>query len=832
MRRKTGRLIAFGLVICLLAWAAAAAADGMHREVENAALEADVRLGYDGRITYGKPVPVRVTIRNAGEDLEGTLAVNAYVDSEKYDRFETGIFVPAGGERTFVLPVTANYRQETFTAEILRNGQIIRAVNAKPESVINPSAMLVGLLSSRPRNLANLDISQENDALMRYEYWQTVPLAPETLPEDPELLDAFGMIVLDDTDPALLTEKQKNALTEWIGRGHVLLCGGGTAAPRNLSLFEGAFGLRAEEFTVSGGVKDALESYAERKTSGNHPEITLARITGGVPMISDQEGNGLVWRETAGAGRVYVLAWEAGDAALNTESLMHFFYQQMLIKADANLYNNILYSQSMAGAFHYPGEDSMVPVRNTMLPAAALIVAAMLAGGAAWILLQRRGAAKWMWLVIPALALASSGAVLLLSGGSTLNRPVASAAVNLVQDADGKLTRYTGVTAASPEIGIHRYYIEGEDPDVLLYDSSYWDEEEEIREPVTLRVIRTFGEQKEIAVNAASHWETTEMKAARAEKGSGRVEAEIWMEEDGLHGTIRNGTSWRLKEGAALCVYGFARIRALAPGESADFAMIAEDAKDPLNPVFRDGIMIRNASAGLYSVANTLWFGEGDENPGNRESELNGMLNAASDLLSQESTRRSGGQNSVQFLYCAEPENPETPSVYADGKAVENYTVLPLLTAEISYLTVGRTGVVFHAAGTDPAVRCVLNEKGLPEADMPETDNGGKYYYNFYPLNELPTFRFAPEDIGNVEITRLVIGMEEWYLNELKCYVLNAKQRIWVEVRPNTALQRPEQYLDRDGNLYCQFRPASGESYTDIPAPTLILEGRVKNAEP
>ena len=58
------------------------------------------------------------------------------------------------------------------------------------------------------------------------------------------------------------------------------------------------------------------------------------------------------------------------------------------------------------------------------------------------------------------------------------------------------------------------------------------------------------------------------LKAARAEKGSGRVEAEIWMEEDGLHGTIRNGTSWRLKEGAALCVYGFARIRALAPGEN------------------------------------------------------------------------------------------------------------------------------------------------------------------------------------------------------------------------------------------------------------------------
>ena len=53
------------------------------------------------------------------------------------------------------------------------------------------------MLSTRPRNLANLDIDQENDVLSRYEYWQTVALTAETLPEEAELLNAFGMIVLD-----------------------------------------------------------------------------------------------------------------------------------------------------------------------------------------------------------------------------------------------------------------------------------------------------------------------------------------------------------------------------------------------------------------------------------------------------------------------------------------------------------------------------------------------------------------------------------------------------------------------------------------------------------
>ena len=172
MRMKTGRRIAFGIVICLLMGIiGGAAADGMHTEVSNPALEMEVLLGYDGQVTYGKAVPVRVTIRNSGADLEGTLAVNAYIDRNRYDRFETAVEVPAGGERTVVLPVRAETVQDIFTAEIVQDGEVICAVNAEPEGVINPSAMMIGVLSDRPRNLANLDINQENDTMYRYEYW-------------------------------------------------------------------------------------------------------------------------------------------------------------------------------------------------------------------------------------------------------------------------------------------------------------------------------------------------------------------------------------------------------------------------------------------------------------------------------------------------------------------------------------------------------------------------------------------------------------------------------------------------------------------------------------
>ena len=834
MRKRTGRLLAFGLALCLLLVFGTAAADGMHTEVVNDTLDMEVRLGYDGKITYGKPVPVRVTVRNRGEDLEGILAVNGYASAEYYDRFETEISVPAGSERTVVLAVTAGIRQDVFTAEILKAGKVICAVNASPESLINPAAMMVGVLSTRPRNLSNLDISQENDTLNRYEYWQTVPLAPETIPDDPELLDAFGMIVLDDTDPAQLTEKQQAALKGWVRRGHVLLCGGGTAAPGNLAFLGDLVTLQADGFTVSGGVHDALESFAGRKATARRPEITLAQITGGTPMVSDEAGNGLVWRIQAGSGRIYVLAWEAGDPALNAESLMHVFYQQMLVKADMSLYNNILYRQEGSGAVYSPGESSRIGIRNTLPLAAAVIAAAALAGLALWIVLNRHGKSKWMWAGLPLVSLAAAAAIAIMAGSSMLNGPAAAVAVNIVQDETGERTYYTGVTAAAPKAGVHRYSIPGEKLEVLSWNEPYWadeDEENQNREPAELRIIRKTGEMNEAAFNAESPWQATEMSAVRTGRESGNVEAEIWMEEDGLHGTISNGTELSLKEGAVLCIWGFARIPALAPGESADFLMAAESAADPNNPVFTDGKMLQNASAGLYSVVSQMFFGAGNEyDYESRNGILAGMINSASNELARRHGDPYGsGSDGTVFMYCAEPEEVAVPAIFADGKEVESKSAIPMLTAEMAYKTVGKTGVVFHAPGMDKAIRCSLDEEGLPAGDM-EEEQGYSKYGSYHSLSETPTFRFTPEDTQDIEISKLVIGLEQWYLNETKGYVLNVKYRKWEEIQLNTPLTRPEKYIDEKGNLYCQFRSATGEYYSEIPAPTLTLEGRVKHA--
>ena len=164
--RKTGKALAGILLAVMICFGTAAGlADAtMHREADDPAIEMTAEIGYQGVMTYGKAMPLRVRIRNNGvADLEGTLGINAYMNTRQYNRFETSISVPPGAEKEYVLPFSVLTRQETFTPEIVTGGRVAEAVNLHAVNAIDPDAVFVGVLSTRPNRLANLDYAQGND---------------------------------------------------------------------------------------------------------------------------------------------------------------------------------------------------------------------------------------------------------------------------------------------------------------------------------------------------------------------------------------------------------------------------------------------------------------------------------------------------------------------------------------------------------------------------------------------------------------------------------------------------------------------------------------------
>ena len=113
----------------------------------------------------------------------------------------------------------------------------------------------------------------------------------------------------------------------------------------------------------------------------------------------------------------------------------------MLLREDGALYNNVLYMSSEEGSEFVPDESAPLNLRNPMPLEAAVVAACILLAFAAWMILRKRGKTQWMWAILPALSLAAAGAALLLAGTSSMSKPVAAVAVNLVQDQEGNTTK-------------------------------------------------------------------------------------------------------------------------------------------------------------------------------------------------------------------------------------------------------------------------------------------------------------------------------------------------------------------------------------------------------
>ena len=837
LRNGMKRMLVMLLAACMLLACTAAVAETMHREVENDALDMEVTVGFGGRMIYGKTMPVRVLIRNFGEDFEGVLGVNAYISTKEYDRFEKEVFVPAGSEREFEVDVSVYARQKTFTAELVKDGEVVCAVNGKPAATVNPSALLIGVLSTRAQSLKNLNITLDNDVLGRFEQWETIPLTQDTFPEDADVMNSFGLLVVDDVDPASLSQKQQDLLDSWLRSGRILICGGGATAARNAAYFGKYTGLQMEEVTSSSTVLENLEQLLDRSVSGNKPVCALAKYSGGEePLAKDTEsGCGLVWRTVVGAGRIYTAAFETGDARLNSEFLMSFFWQQLLVNEDPSLYSTLMYNNSdnYNSATVNAGYSTQVEAKSYLLAGLLIVLGVLVVSCVLWTVLKKKDKRQWMWLTLPVIAVIAAVSILLVSTGAETNRPLAVVADNLVQDSTGTIRNYSGISVAAPEFGRHGYSVAGTTLHIQNYDYVDYDDEEDEKkreEPDTLRTCYRAGGENSVTAESVTPWQMINLSACSPARIQGQITGSLWMEEDGLHGEVVNETDTRFGAGWIMTTYGYVSVPALAPGEKADF-MMTRQSMDPQNQVYEDGGLYPD-HPNLYSVINDA---AGYNRPESslsaqqkRDRELiSSMVNGAADVLRQGGKWSYSGYESAIFLFAAKPENVQGSELKVDGEPVMQQTSLTMLTAELPFSAVGRTGVVFRSVGMDVPERVETDEQKLPTDEL--VQNTRQQYY--HSLTETPTFRFVLKDMDGVKVDKMQVVIDSYYANMTKVYALNAEDRQWKEISVNTDISDPGRFIDKDGKLYIQFRKDTQDMYADIPTPMISLEGRVEHAE-
>ena len=829
LRRLIKQISLFLLIAVLLT--TSCFAESMHQQIDNPNLTLDVTVGYDGLMTYGKTMPVQIRIENHGADLEGIIAVNAYDSLLNYNRYEVALTLAQGSTKEILIPIRVGSQQRIFTVEVLQDGEKICAVNAAPEQLINPSSMLIGVLSPDPKDLSYMNITMETDDLLRSEYSQIVPLSLASFPNSANLLNAFGLLVVDGYDISVFSEEQKDALYTWLNAGHVLIVGGGAQAGITYPSFTELTGILPGQVSQNQDITPALLTYLGISSAALGQELLLNASSGGNVLVSDGE-TPLIWKTAVGNGVIYTTAFELGAKPLSSWPLMHTFWQRVLLK---DCYD--LYQKCYSGAGYSYSSMSYVatrlPIANdfgvkVVLSAAAglLVVFTIIV----YIILMRKDKRQYLWFALPAISILCAAMVCYAATGLDSNQPTMLSIQTLKQEADGTQDFDSVASVALPFKGQHLVTIEDGTlrPENDLYEDYYYDDEEQMSdEPTQLSYRYLFGEHSGIGMDFTAPWRAHTFAIENTAFSTGKIDAVLWREEDGIHGYIVNNTGIDLSEGVVLCKMGYCSVPALRDGERYDLLLRDATFADPKKPVYEDGCIYESLSAAYFDTYGMVreYFLKTSHHQDNEDyiesdADTSARINIMQELVS--SDYGSKFYQTICFYYVAFTDDLPAPNLALDGTPITRTFSRGAVRAEMNFLSVGNTGIIYHAPGMDPATRCEISESGAPyvhEGYMSAAES-------YHRLSESPAFMFDLAEVKDADLSKLII-YDEIQSPLVQLYLYDGKN--WVEQKLAEEIPNPKKYIDEDGRLFIQFRAVGNASeYMEVTTPVLMLEGRAK----
>ncbi len=279
MLRRYSPLICM-LLLLLIAWPAAAQ--------DAPALRIEAQALGDGTFRPGSWLPVRVTVRNDGRDVQALVSVQAG------STYETTLDLPGGAHKSITIytrPTSSFRPSATVRAHV--NGAEAAKLDL-PLNALSTTTRAIGVLSAQP-----LAVPLPTKPGLRF---QAVPLRPADLPERREGLGLFDVLVIDGAPLGTLAPPQADALAGWVLGGGQLLVGGDQLPTTLAQLPES---LRVA--TPSGPVRDITPALIAPLNVAL--PATPTQPVGGARPIDGTGADVVGVQQRIGNGQVSVVGW-------------------------------------------------------------------------------------------------------------------------------------------------------------------------------------------------------------------------------------------------------------------------------------------------------------------------------------------------------------------------------------------------------------------------------------------------------------------------------------------------------------------------------------------
>lgn len=380
-----------------------------------------VTFGVAGYVARDKEMPVTLNIRSVDKSFTGVMKVTLPGEKGKGIAYQSAIKCKAGEKEKIVLNVPQLGNPSGICFEIMDSfgvTQLSQEVSFSGEKSQNTdsydqSENLIGVLSNQSAELSYLNsvlIGEDNEE----ESVKIISYAKESFPESEEEFQGMDGVIIDSFDTKTLSQKQKDALKNWVKDGGRLLITGGSQTEDPIEGIGKNFGIEQKNVSVSElhlSEEDNLsqelpvlmsnlnfsEKYEWTAYNSFDPEVGY--------MASVGSGTVSVLRFSL-SNRAF-LQWNARDKAVR-KILMHFLGKDI---DTGNSDTSLWYVKKALYAFM----KSQLP--NTFYYGVFFIFYILLMVTIAYYYLRKIKKREYIWIVIPVLALLFTVGLIVRSRG-------------------------------------------------------------------------------------------------------------------------------------------------------------------------------------------------------------------------------------------------------------------------------------------------------------------------------------------------------------------------------------------------------------------------------
>ncbi len=363
-----------------------------------------IEAGFNAYVKSSAWMPLRISLDNTGNALEGQLVLVSEKTTEVFERFEQPVSLAKGAKRevTMYIPASAS----TFEVKLIVNGQTIAAA-APTVRQLGETDRLVVVISD-PADAFNF----LGDARAPFGGRTVVAqMRAEQLPDRTAALDSADVLVFNNADTGALSNAQRAAIRAWVLAGGYLVFNGGSGATLSLSGFAEVAPAQPGTALI-GGSPNAFRQFMAPAALGelpdslvlNVPSVQLQLNPNAKTVIGAKE-TPLVARLELGRGLIDQLAFDATLAPMRD-----WVGRTPLFAA---LIGGRVDLPASVGALR---EDSLPAQTASALPAAALpsvllvggflLLYVLVIGPLNYIVLRRIKRLSWAWVTIPAVVIA------------------------------------------------------------------------------------------------------------------------------------------------------------------------------------------------------------------------------------------------------------------------------------------------------------------------------------------------------------------------------------------------------------------------------------------